>query len=430
MRVAWFSPLPPVRSGIAAYSAEVLPHLAGEFAIDTFVDRADDVGKHPNTFSAHDFVWKHQLQPYDLTVYQLGNAPCHDYMWAYLVRYPGLVVLHDARLHQARARQLLQQGRFDDYRQEFHYDHPDAVQDFAEYAVEGLSGSIYYFWSMLRVVVTTARLVAVHNPRVADELRAEFAGVTIEAIRMGVPLPDRHAPDTRALVRDALTLPADAVVFAALGKVTPEKRIGAILRALAALKSDGVPAYLMLVGDAESYPTLVADLARLGVAEYVRVTGYVPDAAIGDYLSAADVCLCLRWPTALETSASLLRCLAAARATVISDLAHLVDVPVDVAQRIDLLEEDRELAQTMRVLASDGKRRDALALNGHRYWQATHTLDIMAADYRRLLHEAAARPAPAIEGLPAHFTADHMTRAFEIARTFAVDVDLLGSGRQ
>ena len=39
--------------------------------------------------SAHDFVWSHRRAPYDLTVFQLGNAACHDYMWGYLFRYPG-----------------------------------------------------------------------------------------------------------------------------------------------------------------------------------------------------------------------------------------------------------------------------------------------------------------------------------------------------
>src|SRR5947208_1304141 len=152
MRVAWFSPLPPVRSGIAAYSAEVLPRLTAHFDIECFTET-----------SAHDFVWSARRRAYDLVVYQLGNAPFHDYMWAYLVAYPGLVVLHDARLHHARARQLLSQRRFEDYRRELWFDHPDMIRDFAEYAIQGLGGPIYYLWSMLRVVMQTARLVAVHH---------------------------------------------------------------------------------------------------------------------------------------------------------------------------------------------------------------------------------------------------------------------------
>ena len=116
MRLAWFSPLPPARSGIAAYSADLVPRLA-RGPRDRLLRRRT---------TSRDFLWKARRDPYDLVVYQLGNAPCHDYMWGYLAAFPGLVVLHDARLHHARARDLLQQERFDDYRREFWYDHPEA----------------------------------------------------------------------------------------------------------------------------------------------------------------------------------------------------------------------------------------------------------------------------------------------------------------
>jgi glycosyltransferase involved in cell wall biosynthesis len=413
MRLAWFSPLAPARSGIAAYTAELLPRLDRSLSIDQYGES-----------DAHDFVWRHQLQPYDLVVYHLGNARCHDYMWAYLVRYPGLVVLHDARLHHARARHLLEQNRAEDYRREFRYDHPTAPADAAEYAVEGLSGTIYYFWPMLRVPIVSARLVAVHNPRVAADLAAEYPGVSIEPIRMGVAA---YRPDdrSRSQIRARWKLPDDAVVFAAFGKVTREKRIAAIVDALAALRREGMDVWLLLVGDAEDYPMLESELARYGVADRVRVTGFVPDDAIGAYLSAADACLCLRWPTALETSASWLRCLAARRATVISDLAHLADVPAAAALRVAVDDEARGLADAMRALAANPPLRDAFAGAGFDYFAAHHTLDAMASDYRRLIAHAAARQAPAPPELPAHFTADHGDAARGIARQFGVDVDLL-----
>ena len=139
-----------------------------------------------------------------------------------------------------------------------------------------------------------------------------------------------------------------------------------------------------------------------------------------DYLIASDACLCLRWPTALETSASWLQCLAASRATVITALAHLADIPsIDprtrrashaaepVAIAIDLLDEDESLLAAMRLLTNDPPLRDRLAEAGHAFWSAHHTVDVMAADYERLLEAAAAHPAPVAADLPAHFTADH-----------------------
>jgi glycosyltransferase involved in cell wall biosynthesis len=427
MRLAWFSPLPPVRSGIAAYSADVLPHLTARSSVDCFTES-----------NAHDFVWKTRRQPYDLVVYQLGNAPCHDYMWAYLAAYPGLVVLHDARLHHARARSLLHQQRFDDYRREFAYDHPDATPGFTEYAVEGLGGSVYYFWSMLRVVMRTARSVAVHNARVAEELREEYPDVIVELIRMGVPSIET-SDLARASARRALALPDRAIVFAAFGKVTAEKRIAPILRALGALAAEGRDVRLLLVGDAEEATAMTDEIARQGLADRVVVTGHVADEAIGAHLAAADVCLCLRWPTAQESSASWLRCLAAARPTVISDLAHLVDIPtVDprtwrtspasaepVAVAIDLLDEDASLLLAMRRLADEPRLRKDLGRAGHAHWSANHTLDVMAGDYQRLIAQAATRPAPVVTDLPAHFTEDCTDTARTIARQFGVDLDIL-----
>ena len=214
-------------------------------------------------------------------------------------------------------------------------------------------------------------------------------------------------------------------VFAAFGKITAEKRIAAMLRALGLLAHDGVDAHLLLAGDASEYPTLARDISAAGLQTRVHVTGYVEDRAIGEYLAAADACLCLRWPTALETSASWLQCLAAERPTVITDLAHLVDIPREVALRVDLLDEDASLAAAMRALASDPARGAAVGRAGRAYWLAHHTVDAMADDYRRIIPIAALQPAPVVDDLPSHFVDDYSGRARAIAAAFGVSVDVL-----
>jgi glycosyltransferase involved in cell wall biosynthesis len=418
MRVAWFSPLPPERSGIATYSGDLLPRLSPAHAIDCFPESA-----------ARDFLWKARHKPYDLVVYQLGNAPCHDYMWGYLAAFPGLVVLHDARLHHARARALLQQERFEDYRREFWYDHPDAHRDMVEYAIAGLGGPIYYTWPMLRVVMRTARLVAVHNRRVAADLREEFPRAAVDPIRLGTAALD-PAPggDTVAgnRVRDALAVPRNAILFAAFGKITAEKRIASILRAFDALARERADVHLMLAGDASGYPALAQERGASGHPDRIHVTGHIDEGSVGAHLAAADACLCLRWPTALETSASWLQCLAASRATVISDLAHLVDIPSDVAIKVDLLDEQASLEAAMRGLAGDPQRRESLGRAGHAYWSANHTLDAMTVDYEALIANAAARPAPIVTDLPPHFTDDHSESAREILARFGITDRVLG----
>src|SRR5437763_1278659 len=131
---------------------------------------------------------------------------------------------------------------------------------------------------------------------------------------------------------------------------------------------------LLLLVDAARSDAHGAGPRRLPAGGRIHVPGHVSDEAIGEYLAAADVCLCLRWPTALETSASWLHCLAARKATVISDLAHLVDIPASVALRVDLVDEDESLFAAMQQLVERSALRDELAAAGHAYWRAHHTL--------------------------------------------------------
>ena len=119
---------------------------------------------------AHDFPWRHRQDPYNLIVYQFGNSSHHDYQWAYALRYPGLVVLHDTHLHHARAAFLLREKRADHYREEFRWSHPDVPADAAELAVAGLDSRLFYDWGMVRGLVEASRLVAVHGEATRREL--------------------------------------------------------------------------------------------------------------------------------------------------------------------------------------------------------------------------------------------------------------------
>lgn len=431
MRLAWFSPLPPTPSGIAAYSAELVPVLATRgFEIDTFCET-----------NAHDFVWQHRRRPYDLTVFQLGNAHHHDYQWAYLFRYPGLVVLHDAQLHQARALFLTKRWRprAADYLAEVHANHPDAPADLPYLVLARMGDRLYQHWPMVRLVIERARMTLVHNQWLAAQLRDVHPGATIRAIEMGVAA----APDagSSSAVRDRYGIADDAIVIAAFGGVTPEKRIAQIIRAMGGLGARHPDMHLLLVGARAAHYDVGTDAEAAGLEGRVHVTGYVPDEELSAHLRAADVCACLRWPTNRETSASWLRCIAAARPTLVTELAHLGDLPTldprgwrlldathpprePIAVSIDLLDEDHSLQLALDRLVTDGALRARLGRAAYAWWQAHHQLAAMASSYEELLRAALRAPAGAGVLPP------HLVDAGEAQlRRLAADQDVLGHVR-
>jgi hypothetical protein len=197
----------------------------------------------------------------------------------------------------------------------------------------------------------------------------------------------------------------------------------------------------MFVGEQLGDVDPLGEAAKLGLSEYVIASGYVDDDEFGSYLAAADVCLCLRWPSAHETSAAWLRCLAAARPTVITDLAMTAGIPRIDARRwleigtrrddgsrrepicvsVDLLDEIRAIELALAHLAGDGSLRERLGRNARDWWARRHTLGHMQLDYEAAIERALGEPEPRPSALPAHFLEDYSDLARGILSEFGVD---------
>lgn len=428
-RIAWFSPFPPVTSGVAVYSRDIVAALRR---------RGHVIDEYPES-AAHDFPWRHALHRYGLVVHQFGNSSHHDYQWPYAFRYPGLTVFHDTRLHHARAALLLRERRASDYRAEFSWNHPDVAADAAEMAVAGLDSALYYEWPMTRGLIERSRLVAVHG----DGARRELIDVLsrpdperIVAIRLGHGqlVTPQQAASARRAIRGRYAIPDDAVLFAVFGGLTPEKRVSNVLAAFRATLPYAPNARLMLAGAPAANLGLSATEAPPDGA--VILTGYLEaDDVFTAHLAAADVTLNLRWPTARETSGPWLRALAAGKPTVVVDLVHTARLPSldprtwtvrgadaapPVCVAIDILDEDHSLRLAMRRLAVDAALRAQIGSAGRGYWVREHSIEGMADDYERLIARAAVTPDPPPRG-PAHLRADGADRLRGLLAPFALE---------
>jgi glycosyltransferase involved in cell wall biosynthesis len=445
--------MPPVRSGIATCSAELVPALRSRHEIDVFVDEPVAAAA-PETLSAHQFLRLNRQAAYDLTVYQVGNSSHHDYLWPYLFRFPGLTVLHDTHLHHARAAALLRTRRTADYRAEFAANHPDEPADAAELAVAGFDSHLYYMWPMTRLIVESSKLTAVHSREVAAQLRpmtGNGGGGRVKYLRLsqGTVITPERARAAREAVRSRYGIHPEALTFGCFGGLAPEKRVPQILDAFANLLRYVPESRLMLAGAPAEHYDLSADVRARGLAGPVILTGYLPtDDGLTECIAAVDVTLNLRWPTARETSGPWLRSLAAGKPSIVIDALHTVDVPSldprtwtthapalrgdeprePVAVAIDILDEDHSLRLAMRRLAEDATLRQTLGEAARRYWVREHAPAAMVDDYERVMGLARARPVPSPR-LPAHLVDDGTRRLDALMAPFGLPVPWHNRGK-
>jgi glycosyltransferase involved in cell wall biosynthesis len=410
-RIAFVSPLPPAPTGIADYSADVLGALAGRFEIEAFHGQADvDASRLPcPVHPADSLLARHRERPFALAVHQLGNGTAHAFQYDLLPRLPSLLVLHDLVLHHSRARTFLDAPEVRAYAAEpSSASRRDAARvPLAAYASElahaypaqavrleavqlGTVGDLLpYAYPLFRLPVEAARATAVHNAFMADAVTAEVPDA--EVVRVAMPMtPVSIAADRVRALRERLGVTPGGLLVGAFGLLTREKRIETLVRSFARVRSALPRVRLMLVGAVPDREALDAMLAARGLGDAI-VTGRVALEELPVHIEAADVVVHLRYPTARETSAALLRVLAQGRPAIVSDLEHLAEIPNDAVVRADVADEEGEVTRALLRLAEQPALRERLGAAGRAFVASAHSLERCRDTYADAIERALAR---------------------------------------
>jgi len=340
MRVAYFSPLPPARSGIADYSVALLENLRPLVEIDVYSnsDQTFDAGA------------------YDFAVYQIGNNADHIQAYETALRHPGVVVLHEANLHHLICDLTIRRGDWDGYIAECEYNGGSEARAFAERVRKLEAGPDYDGVAMLRRVLDSALGLIVHSRYVLEKCRQ--AGYTGPAavIPHGawLPLPDRMG------WRSGLGIDETAPLIGIFGFLKPYKRISQSLRAFARVVKSQPAAKLLMVGEEHRDFPLDPQIRALGLEAHVRKFGYARSEAFEGYIGACDIVLNLRYPTVGETSGTHLRALGLGKAVVVSDVGSFREFPDEICLKVPVDEREEDtLFEYLNLLVS----RPSVALN-------------------------------------------------------------------
>ncbi len=331
MRVAFFSPLPPAKSGIADYSAALLAELRKLAEVTTFTSK-------PSAYDPAQF---------DIALYQIGNNSYHDFCYEMALQYPGVAVVHEANLHHLIAEITIKRGDWDAYLREVEYDGGDMA--FAQRVRALEVGPDYEGVPMLRRLLARSRGAIVHSECVRGELRQ--AGFTGPAARIphGAWIPEAD----RLGYRHRLGVDEETPLIGVFGFLKPYKRIAESLRAFRRLVRVDPRAKMILVGEPHPEFPLRGLIQSLGLDANVRVLGFTPIEDFTGYIAACDIVLNLRYPTVGENSGTLMRALGLGKAVVVSDIGSFCEYPDEICLKtpVDASEEDT-LFEYLNMLAS------------------------------------------------------------------------------
>lgn len=365
----------------------LLDALSSHFAIDVIDEER-----------AYDFVWRNAQRRYDACVYELDDTPAHQFIWAYLFHYPGVLWLRADILHQSRALMLQRAGRLDDYETEAAFN----VGAATPIRARTLRSISYCDSPMLRAPVCASKLVVVPHAKTSRSLQGECPAARIRHVPTGVPAPGTGGPrgDPPPSSPDD-----DRIVFGVLGPSCP----GPIERAMQRAVGSGAAAR-MIVGPAD----VVA--------------------------AQSDVMIALDWPPAGRPLTGALVAMASAKPVVVFEGEVTADWPAldpqtwrprgldnapPLVVSIDPRDEEHSLVLAIRRLAADATLRGQLGAAGHAWWRSHATIAHAAEAWNRVLGEAQSIPAPPRPAdWPPHLTEDGTALARKVLAEFGRPLDL------
>jgi len=370
MRVAFFSPLPPLRSGIADYSETLAARLKPLVELQLFAD-----ANRPFDPSA-----------FDIALYHLGNNPHHDFVYEAALRHPGVVVMHESNLHHLIADLTIRRNDWDGYLRACEYEGGAAALAYARRVRALEVGPDYEGLPMTRRVLESARAMVVHSQFMVDAMRA--AGYTGPVARIPhgawIPEADRNAFRYRLGIDEATPL------IGIFGFLKPYKRIAESLRAFRRLLRVAPTARMILVGEPHPEFPLAALIQTLGLEAAVRVLGFTPIEQFTGYMAACDIVLNLRYPTVGESSGSLLRALGLGKAVLVSRIGAFQEFPDDVCLKVPVGAGEEDLIfEYLNLLTSRPAVARELGARAARYVKEECNWDRVACLYAAFLQSVA-----------------------------------------
>ena len=400
-RIAFFSPLPPKRSGIADYSQSLLAELSKHYVIDLFHAPAyvPHLSMASLDFACHDYRLFPRYQRalnYRGLVYQMGNSKYHGFVYDTLLTYPGVVVMHELALTGFHHWYALQPGvAADHFARQLAGDNPALA---AEYAAErerwaAQPGGIIAACNrrgacMNQEILDRAAGVIVHDARGAERIRQprpELADY-VSVVPHGAEIAELSLAERRA-IRRQFGIPEAALLFGSFGILHATKCNAETIEAFAPIARSYPSAVLMFVGRdlAEGEAQRKAD--AMGLGDRVRFFGHTPLAAFRELAAVTDIGINLRRPpTNGETSGALLTLLSAGVPTVVIDVDTFGSYPDDVVRKTPWSSElVGELTQIFRQFANEPERRTRLGENALRHVRANHSWAKSAALYAEVI---------------------------------------------
>lgn len=320
MTAGFHAPLPPARTGVADYAADLLAAMS---ALGDVRANAPDAARH---------------------LYHVGNNHLHRDIYARALERPGVVLLHDAVLHHFFLGSLGEQSYVDEFVYNYGGWSGDLARRLWRRRARSAADPLYFEYPMLRRVAESARAVVVHNPAAAAMVRRHAPAAPVEEIPHLFRMPALPGAGEIERCRERFGAGPLTLVVGVLGHLRESKRLATVLRVWERLRERGADTLLVLAGEFASSDLERALRPGFGRPAIVR-RGYQAEREFWLTACALDCVVNLRFPAAGETSGIAIRAMGIGKPVILTAGAETSAFPAGTCLRVEAGAAEEEMLE-------------------------------------------------------------------------------------
>jgi glycosyltransferase involved in cell wall biosynthesis len=416
-RIAWLSPMPPARTGIATYSRSVLDGLNRiGFPLGLEIDVLWPAVRR----------YEGALPWYALCVYHLGNnVEFHRDIYRDAIRVPGLIVIHDLALDDF-VKGMVTEGDWVG-RQSAR----EAMRNSERVRSADVVGSEPLRIPWAAHVARRARGIVVHSEfgrRYLQEMGSKTPVFVVPHPVVESEGDVRRALSRRSSIRRPLEAGGMQTLVGVFGDLNAAKLIDVVCESIGRLPE---PVHLVLVGRRIDGYDVDAVVRESGLGGRLMLLPDLPDSDFLAWMGAADVAIDLRHPHRGEVSGSLARAMQFGTPAIVSGTGTYLDLPDDLVVRVSPGRPDpRELATAIERLTADPAFASGMGARARHHVEAQAREETTARGYadaiertlglmRDPAHLALARWAGSLVDLSV--TNEHLARGYGLSYARALE---------
>lgn len=277
MRVNWFSPMPPDKSGIAVYSKELIKHFQSlNISINPQITGNDDVN-----------------------VYSIGNHPLHNSIYSRMLNKQGIALIHDLNIHDLIYYRTAGRGMLMEYVNYLLNESRISKGDIEQILYTGFPEKYHYFrkYDMITETALSNNYFIVHT----DYAKRRILSVNPDARVLRV---NHFSAWHERIARDKSR---DHVMIGIFGYIAQNRHMEEILNAFARFVANAHRHYSIVIAGSQCGVSIRDEVHKRGLDEYVKIIEYPDDYEFISIMKKCDYGINIRCPHNGEVSGNMIK---------------------------------------------------------------------------------------------------------------------------